>query len=152
MLSATKHLMRHSNISQTLMNTRNVSSLMKNVSFLVKSFFLALRLLEKIYLTNLSLELKYLGVFAEFQPVQPPAMPIQVSLAIDFRNFLEIFHHHSYSRFFISFSLYIIIARYVVELKQIRGSERSRHRHRLGHDKLVRRSDGRQTGQGHREC
>ncbi|CRK98946.1 CLUMA_CG012105, isoform A [Clunio marinus] len=30
MLSATKHLLKHSNITQTLMNTRNVSSLMKN--------------------------------------------------------------------------------------------------------------------------
>lgn len=40
MLSATKHLMRHSNITQSLMSTRNISSLMKNVSFLVKVDFL----------------------------------------------------------------------------------------------------------------
>lgn len=43
MLSATKHLMRQSNLTQTLMNSRNVSTLMKNVSFLVKtSHFLLL--------------------------------------------------------------------------------------------------------------
>lgn len=33
MLSATKHLLKHSNITSTLMNpSRNVSTLMKNVS------------------------------------------------------------------------------------------------------------------------
>lgn len=58
MLSATKHLFKNSNITQTLMNTRNVSSLMKNVSFLVKIIFSLFRLspvtLNHRYLTRIN--------------------------------------------------------------------------------------------------
>lgn len=104
MLSATKHLLQRSCISQTLMNTRNVSSLMKNVSFLVKSRSFSLLRLQTFSMTVNCIALTNALFSAELQSVQSTPMQIQVSklsASRTFHNVQEIFHH-SYLLFFLS--------------------------------------------------
>lgn len=101
MLSATKHLMRQSNLTQTLMNTRNVSTLMKNVSFLVNFFLLKFLLYPAAFIRRKFTQLNGQSSFYRISTnlidcnadsSEYPTLGIAIDFAL-FHNFLEIFHH-----------------------------------------------------------